>query len=156
MTSSDSTSGGDILAQRNKAKASTATLSSIRDVLIVEDEDFDADRLQATLRVVLGQDAKIRRAATIASALDMVIEAMPDIVLLDDYLKPNDTASQTIPFVRRAGFNGPIVIISGEIDRRRKFELQAIGAAAALHKEDVDSASVSKALNTALSDQRNG
>ncbi|MGI9424237.1 MAG: response regulator, partial [Hyphomicrobiaceae bacterium] len=125
-------------------------LPKLTDILIVEDETFDADRLQATLGVILGRDIQIRRAETLASALDRVIERMPDMIFLDDYLKPCDTAVQTLPLLRRAGYDGPIIVISGEIDRRRQAELKDIGAAACLHKDNVDSGSVTEALNAAF------
>ena len=72
------------------------------------------------------------------------------MIFLDDYLKPNDTAVQTLPLLRRAGYDGPIVVISGEIDRRRQAELKELGAAACLHKDNVDSGSVTEALNAAF------
>ncbi len=150
MSSTSAPTGGDILARRNDANWSKQSLPDIKDVLIVEDEAFDADRLQATLSIILGRDIEIRRAHTLAVALDRVLEAVPDIVFLDDYLKPNDNAAQTIPLVRRAGYEGPIVIVSGEVDRRRAAELKALGAAHTLHKEDVDSGSVTEALNAAF------
>ncbi len=150
MSTSNSPTGGDILVRRNNATWQKKSLPQIKDVLVVEDEDFDAERLTATLHIILGRETKVRHAATLASALDRVLEEMPDMVFLDDYLKPNDTASQTIPLLRRAGYEGPIVVISGEVDRRREADLKAAGAAAALHKEDVDSGSVTEALNMAF------
>ena len=151
MSSSNSPTGGDILARRNDATWNKQTLPDLNDVLIIEDETFDADRLQATINIILGREVSVRRAATLGSALDRVLEAMPDMVFLDDYLKPNDDASQTIPLLRRAGYEGPIVVISGEVDRRREADLKAAGAIAALHKENVDSGSVTEALNAAFS-----
>ncbi len=150
MSASNSPTGGDILARRNNATWNKQSLPEINDILIVEDADFDADRLRATLSVILGRDVNLRHAPTLASALDRVLEAMPDMVFLDDYLKPNDTATQTIPLLRRAGYDGPIVVISGEVDRKREAELKNMGAAAALHKENVDSGSVTEALNAAF------
>lgn len=150
MASNNSKSGGDILTRRNAANWSKRNLPEIGDILIIEDETFDADRIQATLHIVIGREAQVRRAETLASALDRVLEKMPDMILLDDYLKPNDTASQTIPLLRRAGYDGPIVIISGEVDRRRTAELKAMGAASAIHKEEVDSGSVTEALIAAF------
>lgn len=150
MASSNSPTGGDILARRNEASWSKQALPPLANILIVEDETFDSDRLQATLSIVLGRETSVRCAPTLTLALDCVLEAMPDVVFLDDYLKPNDTASQTIPLLRRAGYEGPIIVISGEVDRRREAELKGIGAATALHKENVDSGSVTEALNRAF------
>lgn len=121
-------------------------LPTLTDVLIVEDETFDAERLTATLRVMFGYDLDVRRAATLASALDRVIEKKPEIVFLDDILKPSDDASQSIPYIRRAGYEGPIVVVSGQVTRTRRATLLGAGATDVIHKDDVDSVRVAEAL----------
>ena len=95
----------------------SADIPDLKDVLIVEDENLDADRMFATLRVMYGYDVKVRCAATLAAAIDEVLKAKPQIVFLDDILKPSDDAAQSIPFLRRAGYDGPIVVVSGQVTR---------------------------------------
>ncbi|MCB1510272.1 MAG: response regulator [Hyphomicrobiaceae bacterium] len=146
MRTTKSGSGGEILAQRNETTQAKRGLPALSDVLIVEDENFDANRLQATLHLVLGRETNVRRAASLGAAIDSVIQMLPDMVFLDDYLKPSDTATDTIPFLRRAGYNGPIIVISGEVDRARRVELRSAGASDAIHKDDLDSAKVAEAL----------
>jgi response regulator of citrate/malate metabolism len=150
MGSSGSETGGDFLARKSDATKIRQSLPPVHDVLIVEDEAFDADRLKATLHVMLGYDLTIRRASTLGSALDCVILRKPGIVFLDDYLKPNDNASQTIPFLQRAGYSGPIVVVSGEADRQRRAVLMAAGACDVIHKDDLDSVRVAEALARAF------
>jgi DNA-binding NarL/FixJ family response regulator len=70
----------------------------------------------------------------------------PELIFLDDYLKPSDSATQSIPFLRRAGYEGPIIVVSGEIDKQRKSELLAAGARDAIHKDHLDSVRVAEAL----------
>jgi len=142
--------GGDILAHRNNASWAKRELLPLTDILIVEDENFDANRLQATLHLVLGRKTEIRRAVTLGSALDCIIAAQPDLIFLDDYLKPSDTALQTIPFLRHAGYEGPIVVVSGGVDRARRVELRTAGAIDAIHKDDLDSTAVLEALSRAF------
>ena len=141
--------GSHILAQRHETTLGTQTLPDIHDVLVIEDNEIDSDRLLATLRLLLGRDLKLRSAETLASALDSVLAAQPDVVFLDDYLKPNDTALETIPFLRRAGYEGHIVVVSGELDRKRRLKLIQAGASEAIHKDEVDSAKVAAALVSA-------
>lgn len=150
MNSGGSGSGGDFLARKSDATKVRQSLSRLQDVLIVEDETFDADRLRATLHVMLGYDLDIRRAATLGSALDCVIARRPEMVFLDDYLKPSDNASQTIPFLRRAGYDGPIIVVSGQVDRQRRAQLMAAGAADVIHKDELDSVRVAEALARAM------
>lgn len=139
-------SGGDFLARRSDAARSVQGLPALIDVLIIEDETFDADRLAATLRVLFGYKLGVRRAPTLGQAIDRVLEKMPEIVFLDDVLKPSDTASDTIPYLHRAGYHGPIVVVSGKATRQRKLELSAAGAADVIHKDDVDSVRLAEAL----------
>lgn len=149
-TEKNNATGGDILSARNVTSAMKQNLPPIRDVLVVEDEHFDANRLQATVHLVLGRETDVRRAATLGSALDCILARQPDIVFLDDYLKPDDTALQTIPFLRHAGYEGPIIVVSGEVDRSRRFELRAAGAAGTIHKDDLDSTQIIEAMARAF------
>jgi response regulator of citrate/malate metabolism len=138
--------GGNFLARKSDLTKLRKDLSSLNDFLVVEDESFDADRLRATLHIMFGYDIEVRRAKSLGSALDAVIERKPDIVFLDDYLKPNDNATQTIPFLRRCGYEGPIVVVSGAVDRQRRSILAKAGAVDVIHKDDLDSVRIAEAL----------
>jgi DNA-binding NarL/FixJ family response regulator len=143
---SSSASGGDFLAKKSGVVRAKSGMASLKDVVVVDDETIDADRMFATLRVMYGYDVNVRRAATAASAVDLVIAKKPDIVFLDDILKPSDDASHTIPFLRRAGYDGPIVVISGQVTRTRKPVLLAAGATDVIHKDDIDSVRLTETL----------
>ena len=147
MVGKSNKSGGDYLDKRSGVTKSRADLPHLSDILIVEDETFDADRLKATLHLMFGYDVEIRRAATLGRALDEVIARSPQIIFLDDVLKPSDNAAQTLPFLRRAGYQGPLVVVSGQATRKRKSVLMEAGAADVIHKDDVDSVRVAEALH---------
>lgn len=146
MAPSSTGSGGEFLAKKSDVTKLRKGLPALRDVLIVEDEAMDADRLKATLRVMFGYDLEVRRAATLASALDCIIARKPELVFLDDVLKPSDNASQTIPYLRRAEYAGPIVVVSGQVTKNRRNDLLAAGATDVIHKDDVDSVRLAEAL----------
>ncbi|MEQ1654033.1 MAG: response regulator [Hyphomicrobium sp.] len=146
MASSSSGSGGDFLAKKSGLMRVREGLPQLKDVLIVEDEHLDADRMFATLRVMFGYELEMRRASTLASAVDCVMARKPEIVFLDDILRPSDDASQTIPFLRRAGYDGPIVVVSGQVTRIRRKTLMGAGATDVIHKDDVDSSRLTEAL----------
>lgn len=133
-----------------------AGLPKLRDVLVVEDEALDADRMFATLRVMFGYDVEVRLASTLAAAVDAVLARLPELVFLDDILKPSDDASQTIPFLRRAGFTGPIVVVSGQATRTRRLALMAAGASDVIHKDDVDSVRLTETLTRVYAQTRQG
>ena len=141
-----SPTGGNFLTKKSDMTKSRKGLPDVSDFLIVEDENFDADRLRATLHIMFGYAIQVRRAKTLGSALDAVIERQPQLIFLDDYLKPSDNATQTIPFLRRCGYEGPIVIISGAVDRHRRATLIKAGAVDVIHKDDLDSVRVAEAL----------
>lgn len=147
MATSSSSSGGDFLAKKSELMRARQELPALKDVLIVEDEKLDADRMFATLRVMFGYTIEVRRASTLAAAIDAVMVRKPEIVFLDDILKPSDDAGQTIPFLRRAGYEGPIVVVSGQASRTRRTALLALGANEVIHKDDVDSVRLTEALN---------
>jgi len=138
--------GSEILAERHEISVSNRDWRGLDDILVIEDNPVDSDRLRAILHFILGRSVTIRSAETLASALDEVLSNLPDVIFLDDYLKPNDCAADTIPYLRRAGYVGHIIVISGEVDRQRKLELLKLGATDAIHKDEVDSACVTAAL----------
>ncbi len=139
-------SGGDFLAKKSNVTKLRKSLPELKTVLVVDDEPFDADRLKATLRVMFGYDLDVQRAATLGTAVDHVLKAKPDLVFLDDILKPSDNAVDTIPFLRRAGFEGPIIVLSGQVTRKRREVLLAAGANEVIHKDEVDSVRLAEAL----------
>ncbi len=146
-------SGGEFLQKRSDLTKARKSLPELTDFLIVEDENFDADRLKATLHIMFGYDVQVRRATTLGNALDCVIERHPEIIFLDDYLKPADTASATIPFLRRCGYEGPIIIVSSMVTRKRRGELIGEGADDIIHKDDLDSVRIAEALTRVFKDK---
>ncbi len=139
--------GGQFLAKKSDLTKSRKALPDLQDFLIVEDENFDADRLRATLHIMFGYAIQVRRSKTLGSALDAVIERHPQIIFLDDLLKPNDNATHTIPFLRRCGYEGPIVVVSAHVDRQRRTTLIKAGASDVIHKDELDSVRVAEALH---------
>lgn len=147
MVASSSSSGGDFLERKSGVMLARQSLPKLNDIVVVDDEAIDADRMFATLRVMFGYEFTMRRAATANAAIDAVIAIKPDLLFLDDILKPSDDAAQTIPFLRRAGYDGPIIVISGQVTRSRRATLFAAGATDVIHKDDVDSVRLTEALH---------
>lgn len=160
MSSSPSRTGGDFLSWKSDLSKSRREMPELADFLIVEDFNLDADRLRATLHAIFGYGIKVRRANTIGNALDLVIESRPDVIFLDDYLRLSarsseardgakslvDTAHTSVPFLRRCGYEGPIIVVSGEVTQRRRAELRQLGITEIIHKDDVDTGRVTEAL----------
>ncbi len=138
--------GGDFLARKSDITKLRKAVPVLTDVLVVDDDAPDAARIRATLRVMFGYDVEVRHAATLGSAVDCVLLKTPQLVFLDDILKPSDRANDTIPFLRRAGYEAPIVVISGQVTKKRRLELIAAGATDVIHKDDLDSVRLGEAL----------
>ena len=139
-------SGGAFLERKSALAIARQSRPRYTNILIVEDAKLDADRLKATLHSIFGYEITTRHAATLGSSLDRVIEKQPDLIFLDDHLKPNDNAAHTIPFLRRCNYAGPIIVVSGLLDRKRSAILIQAGAAVAIHKDSLDSGSIAEAL----------
>ena len=146
MASSSTGSGGDFLEKKSGIVRAKTKLPPLKAVVVVDDEAIDSDRMLATLRVIFSYDVAVRRATTANAAIDLVMDKRPDVLFLDDILKPSDDASQTIPLLRRAGYDGPIVVISGQVTRNRKTVLMTAGATDVIHKDDVDSVRLVESL----------
>jgi DNA-binding NarL/FixJ family response regulator len=148
MTSRPPKSGGAHLTRKSELAIARHGKPAFNDILIVEDNEKEANRLLGTLNTMFNYKSVIRQARTLGLALDCVIERKPDIIFLDDLLKPNDNAGQTIPFLRRCGYEGPIVVVSSLLTRPRRATLINAGAIECIHKDDLDGSSVEEALAT--------
>jgi DNA-binding NtrC family response regulator len=157
MATSSNSCGGSFLARRSSlVKARAETNDAPPEVLVIEDESIDAEHLLATLRILFGYDHEIRWTSTLGDAVNRVIERTPDIVFLDDALKPSSDASQTIPLLRGAGFSGPVIVICGQITHARRAHLLASGACDVIDKDDVDSVRVGEAVALSQTQSVNG
>ena len=138
--------GAEYLVRKSDLAKTRKDLPTYQDILIIEDENLDANRLEATLRSMFGYDLKLRRASTLSKAVDLLIERAPELVFLDDYLKPIDTAADSIPMIRRANYQGAIIVVSGELTRDRRLALIAKGATETIHKDELDSVAIAEVL----------
>lgn len=144
-------SGGDFLARKSGLMLARGARPDAFDALIVDDEALDSDRLLATLRVMLGYEVLVRRANSVDRMLFEVTEKQPDLVFLDDILKPSDDATKSLPLLKAANYIGPIVVISGQVTKTRRATLMGLGAFDVIHKDDVDSVRLTEVLQRLLS-----
>ncbi|MBV1693144.1 MAG: response regulator [Hyphomicrobiales bacterium] len=145
------TTSGAFLARKSELAIKRSGRPPPSDILIIEDETRDAGRVEATLRAMFGYEMSIRQVATINMALDALLQRLPDLIFLDDHLKPADRAGDTIPLIRRCNYTGPIILMSGLLSPRRQAEVVRLGAVAAIHKDALDSGSIEEALAKAWS-----
>ena len=141
---SDSDAGGShsavrVLMTRSKLAQAMKEVPKFKNILIIEDNQRDSDRLASTLRTIFGYDANVRQCRTLGTALDEVMNDQPEIVFLDDRLGPIDKAEKSVPFLRTARYGAMIFVISSFIDRRRRADIMKLGVDDVIDKDDLDS-----------------
>lgn len=147
LSKKDRTTGSGHLTKRSDLASARAKQEQPVEILIIDDEPLDAERLTATLHVLFGYQVQIRWARSLGDAVKSLAERLPTLTFLDDILKPSDDAFLSIPELRRAGYEGPIIVVSGAVTQSRRSRLIAGGASDVIHKDDVDSVRLAEAVD---------
>jgi DNA-binding NarL/FixJ family response regulator len=138
--------GSEYLETRSKLSKTLSENMPFRRIQIVDDTQFDADVLAGRLRKVLGRDVTLDIARNLNALHKQWADQKPDLVFLDDRLGQTGSATVHLPALRRMGFTGSIVIVSGLMLRDRRAELMRLGAFEALHKDDLDTETLIRLL----------
>lgn len=146
--------GRDYLQKRSRLAKRLGEVASFQRIQIIDDDQFDADVLAGNLRKILGRDIEIDSARTINALHKKWVGGLPDLVFLDDRLGHTGTANTSMPSLRKMGFEGPVIIVSGMMTRDRRTFLMRLGAFETLHKDDFDTLSLIEILLRVL--QANG
>lgn len=150
MSSSDDGDGragrmnaGRYLERRSAIVKEAQALGRVVRVLVVDDSDFDARRLEASLRVLLGSHLETRHARTADEMMRAVGRGFdPDAIVLDDRLSGGVEAEASVERLRASGCLAPIVIVSGFFGLARRQALARLGVAGVFDKDDVDALSL--------------
>ncbi len=135
-----------VLMQRSRIAQLMKTIPQFRNILIIEDDQRDSDRLASTLRSIFGYEIKLRQCPTLGTALDAVLEDQPDLVFLDDRMGPVDKAEKSVPFLRTARCTATIIIVSGYVDRRRRADIMKLGVNEVIDKDELDGLTICQTL----------
>lgn len=139
-------SGHDIASDKSTLLKRLKDLPPIRRIMIIDDSEQDCRHMVAALYLLLGRDVEISTFRNMAVAIDRLRREMPGLVFLDDYLPPLDRAESSIRSLQRFGFNGPVVIITGQMTRARRLELSRLGPLAVVDKDDINTTSLAEVL----------
>jgi DNA-binding NarL/FixJ family response regulator len=140
------TSGQRYLETRSRLAKRLAEGTPFQHIQIIDDMALDANVLAGLLRKVLGYDVTISVSRGCSSVRDQWQARMPDLVFLDDRLGPAGSANIHLPQIRRMGYAGPIVVMSGLMTRERRGEVMRLGAFDGVHKDDLVGAAVIELL----------
>lgn len=131
--------GRDFLERRSRLMRKLIDHVHLTSVHIIDDSCFDADVLASNLRKIVGRDVRIAISLAAANLKTEWGERHPDVVFIDDRLGHGATALSVMPQLRRIGYTGPMVAVSGLLTPRRRGELVRAGASDVLHKDDYNS-----------------
>lgn len=153
---SDGDDSTDKLRQRSGLMARLKAIPSLMSVLVIDDDEGDIRSITTILKLLQGTDLEVRSARSLGTALDQLKSRPPQVVFLDDWLSPSENADTSIAFLRRFGYAGPIVVIAGEVTRRRKIQLREQGASAVISKDDLDGMTLAEVLIQVANDSGSG
>lgn len=85
-------------------------------ILLIDDDPTEFHLIQGILKECLDEKFVLRYANTIPKAKGILNMESIDVVLLDDKLNNGLTAKQTVPVLREATEDVPLVVISSVID----------------------------------------
>jgi YesN/AraC family two-component response regulator len=104
-------------------------------ILVVDDELQMRELLQEALPIVLSRQIVVDLASCGASGLSKIANSRPDLIITDINM-PNLDGVDMVDQARQLGYNGPIVMMSGNADLpkgkdypilRKPFILQGLG-----------------------------
>lgn len=87
-------------------------------VLLVDDDPAENVILSALMRKVASYAITLHYVETVDGALDFIrlSDVRLDMVLMDNRLQPQADFRETVPELRRAGYIGPVGVISSSIN----------------------------------------
>lgn len=122
-------------------------------ILLIDDDPDEFRLLKRTLNEVKGPLIELAYVGDIASAVSHLKANSIDIVLLDNRLLPNNDFRETAPQLRKAGYVGPIGIISSDISDSYFQKFPEFGADFRISKDEIDRAAISFIISEYTRDQ---
>jgi DNA-binding NarL/FixJ family response regulator len=135
-----------VLVRKSELAKRIQLLPPLRNIMVIDDNAQDARHVAVVLRMLLGAASTVTSHLYLAKAVAELQRSMPDMIILDDYIPPMDRAESSLKALQRFGFNGPFIIMTGMLDRARRLELKKLGPLGLIHKDDLDSFSLSEVL----------
>jgi CheY-like chemotaxis protein len=112
-------------------------------ILLVDDDPAEYTILKRKLSGIETPKIDLEYVEHIGAAVDRVKSGGVDLVFLDNRLVPNNDFRETAPQLRKAGFVGPIGIISSDISGSYFREFREFGVDFRIGKEEIDASAIS-------------
>ncbi|QDU37903.1 Phosphoserine phosphatase RsbU [Maioricimonas rarisocia] len=118
-------------------------------ILLVEDEQTDAELIRRTLQRRFSIPFELIHAPDLATARTLVAAGAPDLIVLDLSL-PDSSGLETFRNLHAAAADTPIVVLSGYDDEEIAADAVGLGAQDYLVKSSLDANVLTRALRFAL------
>jgi DNA-binding NarL/FixJ family response regulator len=142
-----------VLVRKSELAKRVQLLPPLRNIMVIDDNPQDARHVAVVLQMLLGPAVTVTSHRYLAKAVAELQRSMPDMIILDDHIPPMDRAETSLKALKRFGFSGPFIIMTGMLDRARRLELDQLGPLGLIHKDDLDSFSLSEVLTRLVKDE---
>jgi serine phosphatase RsbU (regulator of sigma subunit) len=122
-------------------------------LLLVEDDDNDAELIVGFLQQITSFDISFRRVITLQQAIEECRSTEFSVILLDLGL-PDSTGLQTVKSLSAQQSNSPIVVLTGNPDSQLEAQAVRCGAQDYLDKLTLDSDRIARAIRFAIERER--
>lgn len=112
-------------------------------ILLVDDDPLEYTIWKRTLEKCEGPSLRLEHVENIDAAVSRVTDGGVDLVFLDNRLLPSQDFRETAPKLRKAGFTGPIGIVSSDISGTYFAEFLEFGADFRVGKDEIDANMIS-------------
>lgn len=111
-------------------------------ILLVDDDPDEYRLIKRLVNQIEGIIVRLEYVDGIVSALNHLESNTMDIVLLDNRLVPNNDFRETAPQLRKAGYVGPIGVISSDLNGSYFQEFPEYGVDFRIGKDEIDAAAI--------------
>jgi len=139
-------SGARVLARRAELERLKQQLPRFENFLIVDDSETVTRTIQAVLHAWYGFEVDIVAARSAELGLQATQSVTPDLLFLSDLIEAGGAATDNIPYLRRGGFDGAIVVVTQDYNRRRCHALETLGATAVMQRDSLSTLDLGELL----------
>ena len=106
--------------------------------------------LMTTIRIITGAQDDLVTVPSLRKAVEALQAAAFGLIFIDDRLSGIEKFETSMPQLRKAGYAGPVVVVSGFLSSDRRRSLFELGAVDAIHKDEIEGLRIAEAMVRAL------
>ena len=125
--------------------------SKTTELLVIDDDETEKRLFEIYCMDLKSMSVNCRFASELGAGLEMIRMRQPDLIFLDNRILPYENFTQTMPLLRQAGYEGPVVVMSASLFDPVFDEARAWGVATTLDKLDLSSSTIEELAGRLLS-----